>query len=40
MKARISIDKVIVYFAKHSNIGSLLVSKELLKNICVLNKKD
>ena len=31
-------DKVIVYFAKHTNIGSLVVAKEVLKNIERLNK--
>lgn len=38
MKARIASDKVIVYFAKHTNIGSLVVAKEVLKNIERLNK--
>ena len=38
MKARIASDKVIVYFAKHTNIGALLVAKEILKNIDRLNK--
>ena len=26
-------DKVIIFFAKHGSIGSLIVSKEVLKNI-------
>lgn len=38
MRARVSSDKVIVYFAKHTNIGSLVVAKEVLKNIERLNK--
>lgn len=37
MKARIASDKVIIYFAKHSAIGSLIVAKEVLKNIDRLN---
>ena len=31
-------DKVVVYFAKHANIGSVVVAKEILKNIERLNK--
>lgn len=38
MRIRLSSDKVIVYFAKHTNIGSLVVAKEVLKNIERLNK--
>ena len=38
MRARVSSDKVIVYFAKHTNIGSLVVAKEVLKNIERLNR--
>jgi hypothetical protein len=38
MKARIASDKVIVYFAKHTNIGSLVVAKEVLKNIERFNR--
>ena len=38
MRARLASDKVIIYFAKHTNIGSLIVSKEILKNIDRLNK--
>jgi len=38
MKARIASDKVIVYFAKHTSIGSLVVAKEVLKNIERLNR--
>ena len=33
MRIRVSSDKVIVYFAKHSSIGSLVVAKEVLKNV-------
>jgi len=38
MRARVASDKVIVYFAKHTNIGSLVVAKEVLKNIERLNR--
>lgn len=38
MRGRVSSDKVIVYFAKHTNIGSLVVAKEVLKNIERFNK--
>ena len=38
MKARIASDKVIVYFAKHTNVGSLVVAKEELKNIERFNR--
>ena len=37
MKTRIASDKVVVYFAKHNSIGSLVVAKEVLKNIDRLN---
>ena len=33
MRIRVASDKVIVFFAKHSNIGSYIVAKEVLKNI-------
>lgn len=33
IRIRVASDKVIVYFAKHSNIGSFIVAKEVLKNI-------
>ena len=33
MRIRVASDKVIIYFAKHSNIGSFIVAKEVLKNI-------
>jgi len=38
IRIRVASDKVIVYFAKHNNIGSLVVAKEVLKNIERLNK--
>ena len=38
MKARIASDKVIVYLAKHTSIGSLVVAKEVLKNIERFNR--
>jgi hypothetical protein len=31
-------DKVVIFFAKHNNIGSFIVAKEVLKNIEKLNK--
>ena len=33
MRIRVASDKVIIFFAKHSNIGSYIVAKEVLKNI-------
>jgi hypothetical protein len=33
MRIRLASDKVIIYFAKHNNIGSFVVAKEVLKNI-------
>lgn len=38
MRIRVASDKVIIFFAKHSNIGSYIVSKEVLKNIERTNK--
>lgn len=38
MRTRVASDKVVVYFAKHSSIGSLVVAKEVLKNIDRLNR--
>lgn len=38
IKARVQSDKVVVYFAKHANIGSVVVAKEILKSIERLNK--
>lgn len=38
MRSRVASDKVIVFFAKHTNIGSLVVAKEVLKNIERLNR--
>lgn len=38
IRTRVASDKVIVYFSKHTNIGSLIVAKEVLKNIERLNK--
>lgn len=38
MRARVASDKVIIFFAKHTNIGSLVVAKEVLKNIERMNK--
>ena len=32
MRIRVASDKVVIYFAKHTNIGSLIVAKEVLKN--------
>ena len=33
MRIRVASDKVIVFFAKHANIGSFIVAKEVIKNI-------
>lgn len=33
MRIRVASDKVIIYFAKHTNIGSYIVAKEVMKNI-------
>ena len=38
IRGRVASDKVIVYFSKHTNIGSLVVAKEVLKNIERINK--
>jgi len=38
IRTRVASDKVIVYFSKHTNIGSLVVAKEVLKNIDRLTK--
>jgi len=40
IKIRVASDKVIVFFAKHNNIGSLVVAKEVLKIIERLNKSS
>lgn len=39
IRTRVASDKVIVYFSKHTNIGSMVVAKEVLKNIERLNKQ-
>lgn len=33
MRIQMASDKVIIYFAKHSNIGPFVVAKDVLKNI-------
>ena len=33
MRIRVASDKVIVFFAKHANIGSFIVAREVVKNI-------
>jgi hypothetical protein len=33
MRTQIASDKVIIFFAKHANIGPLLVARDVLKNI-------
>ena len=38
MRIRVASDKVIVYFAKHASIGSLIVAREVLKNIESTNR--
>ena len=37
-RTRVASDKVIIFFAKHNNIGSVIVAKEICKNIDKLNK--
>lgn len=37
MRVQVQTDKVVVFFAKHQNIGSLVVAKELTKSIERLN---
>jgi hypothetical protein len=37
MRVQVATDKVIIFFAKHANIGSLIVARELLKSIDRLN---
>ena len=38
MRIRVASDKVIIFFAKHGNIGSFIVAKEVLKNVERTNK--
>jgi Flp pilus assembly CpaE family ATPase len=38
MRTRVASDKIVIYFAKHTSIGSLVVAKEVLKNIDRLNR--
>jgi len=38
MRIQVSSDKVIVFFAKHQNIGPCIVAKEVTKNIDKINK--
>lgn len=33
MRVQVQTDKVVIFFAKHQNIGSLVVAREILKNI-------
>ena len=33
MRIRVASDKVIIFFAKHANIGSFIVAKEVVKNV-------
>lgn len=47
MRIQMASDKVIVFFAKHSNIGPFVVAKDILKNVekivkavVVVNKKE
>jgi len=37
IRIQVSSDKVIVFFAKHSNIGPFVVAKEIIKNIEKIN---
>jgi len=38
IRAQVSTDKIIIFFAKNKNIGSLLIAKEICKNIDKINK--
>ena len=38
MRIQVSSDKVIIFFAKHQNIGPFVVGKEVIKNIDKINK--
>lgn len=38
MRIQVSSDKVIVFFAKHQNIGPFVVAKEVNKNLEKINK--
>lgn len=38
MRIQVSSDKVIVFFAKHQNIGPFVVAKEINKNLEKINK--
>lgn len=33
MRTQMASDKVIIFFAKHNNIGPFVVAKDILKNI-------
>jgi len=37
-RTRVASDKVIIFFAKHNNIGSFVVAKEICKSIERLNR--
>ena len=37
IRVQVSSDKVIIFFAKHQNIGSFIVAKEITKNIDKIN---
>jgi hypothetical protein len=38
MRAQMASDKVIIFFAKHNNIGPFVVAKDILKNLEKCNK--
>ena len=38
MRIQVSSDKVVVFFAKHQNIGPFVVAKEINKNLERINK--
>lgn len=40
MRVQVASDKVVIFFAKHQNIGSLVLAKEALKNIERINKSN
>jgi hypothetical protein len=37
MRVQVQTDKVIVYFAKHQNIGSFVIAREITKSLDKIN---
>jgi len=38
IRAQVSSDKVIIFFAKHQNIGAFIIAKEINKNLDKINQ--